>query len=165
MISNTRENNMSGTEKKVAIVTPAHKKIIMLTKIVKVVSPMVNRFWLILFSILIFLVSYFSASFVVGSALVTKAGVIITVFGLLLTLKHNFLFKNSDAILALQETEGASLKSVWEGYAESDHNVQETAERLSDEVYGFGLIILGSLIGAYGDLLPFYKLVPIAVCP
>jgi len=156
---------MPDTEKNDPITTPAHNKIIRLTKIVKFVSPMVNRFWLILFSILIFLVSYLSASFVIGSALVTKAGVIITVFGLLLTLKHNFLSKNANAILALQETEGASLKLQWEGYAECDHNVQETAERLSDEVYGFGLIILGSLIGAYGDLLPFYKLVPISVCP
>ena len=155
---------MSGTEND-PVVTADHNKIIRLTKIVKCVSPLVNRFWLTLLSLLFFLVSYFSVSFVVGSALVTKAGVIITIFGLLLTLKHNFLSTNSDVILALQETEGASLKLVYEGYAKCDYNIQKTAERLADEVYGFGLIILGSLIGAYGDLLPFYKLVPIAVCP
>lgn len=143
-----------------------YKKIKLLTKILSSVSKFSNRWLFISFSLVILISSYLSAPFLIGTALVTKGGTVVTILGLLLSIKHSFFLPNSDVVRALKVTEsdGTAMTLIWEGVTYDIENLEKTYERVSDEVSGFTLIIIGTMFAAYGDLLPFYKLIPIALC-
>jgi L-lactate permease len=143
-----------------------YKKITILAKVLERISVFSDRWLFIFLSVCILTASYLLAPFLVGSALVTKGGTVVTILGLLLSIKHSFFVPNSDVKKALENTEsdGSSFTLKWEGVTYSLHNMEKTYKRLADEVSGFSLIIVGTLFAAYGDLLPFYKLMPVTLC-
>ncbi|MEI8673100.1 hypothetical protein P4S52_15755 [Vibrio sp. SA48] len=157
---------MGDGNQKMAENSAIYKKIKILAKILSFISRCSNRWLFIVFSLFIIITSYLSAPFIIGSSLVAKGGTVVTILGLLLSIKHSFFVPNSDAKRALEVTEsdGNTFTLKWEGVTYDIDNLEKTYERLSDEVSGFTLIIIGTLFAAYGDLLPFYKLVPITLC-
>lgn len=154
---------MSDANQRMAESSGIYKKIKTLAKVLSIISRFSNRWLFIVISLFILGSSYLSAPFIVGPSLVTKGGTIVTILGLLLSIKHSFFVPNSDAKRALEVTEsdGGSFTLKWEGVTYDIDNLERTYERLSDEVSGFALIIIGTLFAACGDLLPFYKLSPI----
>lgn len=143
-----------------------YRKIKILAKILSCISMLSNRWLFIFLSCFILITSYLSAPFIVGATLVTKGGTVVTILGLILSIKHSFFVPNSDATKALEntETDGGSFTLKWEGVTYSLGNMERAYKRLADEVSGFSLIIIGTLFAAYGDLLPFFKLTYVALC-
>ena len=89
---------------------------------------------------------------------VSRSGSIITVLGILLTIKHK-IFLDSLYVHAL--VANPSFYNNHLPFEKKDDNqnkdlslhLRQTKERLRDEYIGFALTIIGTIIWGYGDLL------------
>ncbi|MGD1468528.1 hypothetical protein [Vibrio harveyi] len=98
--------------------------------------------------------SYFYASVWSSPPLISGSGVMMTVVGLLLTLKHNFVSDSKDLETAFSKYHRKAGFLDYDGELTTPGLVNPVVSAVKDEYVGILLIVLGSLIGAYGDLLP-----------
>ena len=116
-----------------------------------------NREKILFISLIYTYYSYFYASYFNEPSLITASGVIITVFGLLLTLKHNFISDSLDLRIAFDKFHHKAGPLEYEGELDSPTLVNPVISAVKDEYSGVLLIILGSVIGAYGNLVPLIE--------
>ena len=122
----------------------------------KVFSFLLNRFVLTILSLIIFFISYI---FVMGGAqlgLINASGSVIIVFGILLTIKHNFLHDTKSLKSAI--TKHFNMGNMGDLDIEiKPEYVNPTVEAVWDEYAGIILLILGTLLNAYGNYIPVVK--------
>lgn len=122
----------------------------------RVFSFLLNRFVLAILSLIIFFISYI---FVMGGAqlgLINASGSVIIVFGILLTIKHNFLHDTKSLKSAI--TKHFNMGNMGDLDIEiKPEYVNPTVEAVWDEYAGIILLILGTLLNAYGNYIPVVK--------
>ena len=103
------------------------------------------------------LVILISTSSVVYSAFIndfiwlSRSGSVITIFGLLLTLKHNILSENRDIDSIVKEKNHYANNSPKDSDLYKEH-VKYARKVIADEYIGLSLTIVGTFIWGYGDL-------------
>ena len=113
-----------------------------------------KRLNIIFLSVIYVYYSYFYASMLEMPALINGSGVIVTVFGLLLTLKHNFIDYSNDKRGAYDSYYGTA--NLIDSHDDLNNPIymEPVFNAIRDEYWGVILIFIGSVIGAYGGLVP-----------
>jgi len=89
---------------------------------------------------------------------VSRSGSIITVLGILLTIKHK-IFNDSSFIHSLiSEIIKSPTRTPYQGSDIYHHQLKHTKYRMRDEYLGFAITIAGTVIWGYGDLLGVFYL-------
>jgi hypothetical protein len=89
--------------------------------------------------------------------LLPGSGALIIVFGLILTIKHNYLI-NIESVTALIAKQNSLLKFSSLGWETDPKNIEKAKTAASDEGTGLVIIIVGSLIGALAPIIPLISL-------
>jgi len=122
----------------------------------RVFSFLLNRFFLAILSLIIFFISYIFVMNGAQLSLINASGSVIIVFGILLTIKHNFLHDTKSLKSAI--TKHFNMGN-WGGLdiELKPEYVNPTVEAVWDEYAGIILLILGTLLNAYGNYIPVLK--------
>ena len=110
--------------------------------------------WVVTFAaVFVLVVSLVLASVTADDQLVSRAGSLIVVLGLLLTLKHSVLSKSRDIDSIVKE------RFHYAVYAPDPDSPEAAADKaaarlmLRDEYLGLSTTIIGSVVWGYGDLI------------
>lgn len=109
--------------------------------------------WLIAFAILVVSFSSYGYALVTGEPhWISRGGSLITIMGLLLTIKHSILSSSRDITNIVFERFHYAVYAPDRG-SEKDLENRALAKRmLRDEYFGVIVTILGTIIWGYGDL-------------
>ena len=84
---------------------------------------------------------------------VSRAGSIITIFGVLLTLKHHILSESRDIHSIVMEKRHYAKWAPKEEDEEYQKDIESSRIIMRDEYMGVALTVFGTVIWGYGDLL------------
>jgi hypothetical protein len=114
---------------------------------------LLNRNVAILIFITTLNLSYLLACKTSNPSLISSFGTAATIFGFLLTLKHNFISDTKDIETAHDKIEGvAALKD--QNWFKKPAVVLKVKEAVKDEYSGIVIIILSTTLAAYGQYIP-----------
>ncbi|MEZ8068019.1 hypothetical protein [Vibrio sp. FF145] len=104
-------------------------------------------------SITVMYYSYFYACRFDNIALFSGSGSVVSIIGLLLTLKHNFInnASNPDAAFHKYHNKMGTFNSL--GQMEDASKVNPVIQAIRDEYVGVILLVLGGLVSGYGGLV------------
>ncbi|EHK2887279.1 hypothetical protein ABWK96_004625 [Vibrio parahaemolyticus] len=117
------------------------------------VKALMQRYVSLAASIIIMYYSYFYACMFGNAAIFSGSGSIVSIIGLLLTLKHNFISDASNPHAAFHKyhKKMGSFNSI--GQMEDASKVNPVIRAIKDEYMGVALLVLGGLVSGYGSLV------------
>uniref|UniRef100_UPI00068F18FF hypothetical protein n=1 Tax=Vibrio pacinii TaxID=170674 RepID=UPI00068F18FF len=104
-------------------------------------------------SITVLYYSYFYACMFGNAAIFSGSGSVVSIIGLLLTLKHNFISDASNPYAAFHKyhKKMGGFNSI--GQMEDASKVNPVIKAVKDEYMGISLLVLGGLVSGYGSLV------------
>jgi hypothetical protein len=122
-----------------------------------VVKLVLNRYVALSLSILFFVISYSFASCTSNYLYLTGSGSIISIVGLLLTLKHNFISDSQNPTAAFAKFHRKMGAFNNKNQMEEPHLVNPVIGAIRNEYFGIFMVIIGGLVSGYGGLIPIIK--------
>ena len=114
---------------------------------------LLNTWVLILLALFVGGVSLWYSIFQQDYLWISRAGSVITVLGLLLTIKHSIFSEYRDIHSIVREKYHYAVYAPERDSEEYKKQIKHTKKIIRDERMGFGTTIVGTIIWGYGDLI------------
>jgi hypothetical protein len=123
-----------------------------------VVRFFLKRYVALFFCIIIFFSSYILSSYNESHTFITGSGSVVSIIGLLLTLKHNFISEASEPKVACFKFHHkmGSFNSIHQ--MKDPEYVNPVISAIRDEYLGILMVIIGGLVSGYGSFIPIINI-------